>query len=266
VSVEALRDAYDAQLRTHVPARLPATITMSWDGPLLRTIGYGDRGWVEYRDLAGARGAEVDALIARQVEFFAGLGTRFEWKHHGHDQPADLTDRLRAAGFEPEPTETIMIGDLRTIDLRARPPAGVVVREVTDRSDLRGIAGLEGEVWGEDDTLGWIENLAAEREADPEGLDIFVAEAGDAGVVSAGWIRFPDGTDFGTLWGGATLAEWRGRGIYRSLVAARARLAVDRGLRYLETDASDDSRPILQRLGFIPVTTTTPWIWTPQAT
>ena len=28
-------------------------------------------------------------------------------------------------------------------------------------------------------------------------------------------------------------------------------------------DASDDSRPILERLGFVPVTATTPYIWSP---
>ena len=43
----------------------------------------------------------------------------------------------------------------------------------------------------------------------------------------------------------------------------RANLAAGRGFRYLETDASDDSNPILQRLGFVPVTTTTPYIWSP---
>ena len=98
----------------------------------------------------------------------------------------------------------------------------------------------------------------------PTGLRIFVAEAGDT-VVSAGWIRFPSGTEFGTLWGGATLPEWRGRGIYRALVAPARRLAAERGCRYLEVDASDDSRPILERLGFVPVTTTTPYVWSPPA-
>ena len=76
--------------------------------------------------------------------------------------------------------------------------------------------------------------------------------------------RYAAGTEFGTLWGGATLPEWRGRGIYRALVAERARLAAERGRHYLETDASDDSRPILERLGFVPVTTTTPYVWTPR--
>lgn len=262
----ALRAAYDEQLRVHVPARLPDGVQMSWDGPLLRTIGFGGRGWVEYRDLGGAEGADLDALIKRQVLYFGEQGQGFEWKAHGHDLPADLTERLRAAGFVPQATETIMIGDLGSIDLGARPPDGVVVGQVTDaseRSDLRGIAALEGAVWGEDDTVGWIDHLAAERAADPDGMAIFVAAAAGV-VVSAGWIRFPEATEFGTLWGGATLREWRGRSIYRSLVAERGRLAKDRGLYYLETDASDESRPILQRLDFVPVTTTTPWNWSPR--
>ena len=61
----------------------------------------------------------------------------------------------------------------------------------------------------------------------------------------------------------ATLQRWRRRGIYRALVAARARLAVQRGYRYLQVDASDDSRPILERLGFVPLTITVPYVFTP---
>lgn len=75
----------------------------------------------------------------------------------------------------------------------------------------------------------------------------------------------PPATEFATLWGGATAAEWRGRGIYRAVVAYRARLAKQRGRQYLQVDASDDSRPTLERLGFVAVTTTTPFVWTPPA-
>jgi cysteine synthase len=59
------------------------------------------------------------------------------------------------------------------------------------------------------------------------------------------------------------LEAWRGRGIYKATVAYRAGLAAERGFRLLEVDASNDSRPILERLGFVPVTTTTPFIWSP---
>jgi GNAT superfamily N-acetyltransferase len=79
-------------------------------------------------------------------------------------------------------------------------------------------------------------------------------------VVSAGWVRFVAGTAFATLWGGSTLPDWRGRGIYKALVRYRARLAVERGYSYLQVDASADSRPILERAGFVPVTTTTPYV------
>src|SRR2546423_9441704 len=59
-------------------------------------------GFVDYRDLAGLEGAQLEELIARQVHVFAERGEHFEWKLHGHDRPADLADRLRAAGFVPE--------------------------------------------------------------------------------------------------------------------------------------------------------------------
>jgi hypothetical protein len=47
-------------------------------------------------------------------------------------------------------------------------------------------------------------------------------------------------------------------------VAVRAADAIDNGHKYLQVDASDDSRPILERLGFVAVTTTTPYIWQPR--
>ena len=256
----ALLSAFDAQLRAHIHDRLPDAIRFERDGPLLRTTGFGDRGWIEYRDLGGIEGKELDRLIARQVAFFADRGEPFEWKQYGHDRPADLPERLRAAGFVPEDTETVVIARVETLALEPTLPDGIAIREVTERPDFRRIGAMEKAVWNDDHN--WLDDLADEREADPASLRVFVAEAGDA-VVSAGWMRFPSGTEFATFWGGATLAEWRGRGIYRALVAVRATLAAERGRRYIEVDASDDSRPILERLGFVPVTTTTPFVWSP---
>jgi GNAT superfamily N-acetyltransferase len=258
--VSQLLDAYDAQLRAHVHDRLPDSVRVERDGPLLRTVGFAGRGWVEYRDLAGLDGEELDALIARQVRIFLERGEPFEWKLHGHDRPADLPDRLRAAGLVPEDTETVVIGPVDAVAAEPSLPDGVVIREVRERGDFARIAQLEESVWDRDH--GWLDDLAEERAADPEGLRIFVAEAGDL-TVCAGWVRFPSGTEFVTFWGGATLPAWRGRGIYRALVAHRAKLAAERGRRYIEVDASDDSRPILERLGFVAVTTTTPWVWSP---
>jgi GNAT superfamily N-acetyltransferase len=137
------------------------------------------------------------------------------------------------------------------------------LRKVTERSDCDRIAAFEQTAWGDGEDQSWIAAmLETERTADPEGLSVLVAEA-DGAIVCAAWVRFQRGTGFATLWGGATLPKWRGRGIYRATIAHRASLATERGFRFLEVDASDDSRPILQRLGFTAVTTTTPYVWSP---
>lgn len=259
----ALLATYDAQLRDSQPERLPAGWRVEPDGPVTRTY-MGRSGFVGYRSVAGLAPAELDALIARQRDIFAGLGQEVEWKWHSHDLPADLPDRLRAAGFVPQERETVVVGLAEPLTHRSPAlPEGVRLREVTGRVDLDRIGAMESAVWSED--RSWLgEALAAEVAADPDGITIVVAQAGET-VVSAGWIRYVPGTDFAGLWGGSTLEAWRRKGIYRALVAHRARLAVARGYRYLQVDASDNSRPILERLGFVPLTETVPFVFTPPA-
>jgi GNAT superfamily N-acetyltransferase len=57
-----------------------------------------------------------------------------------------------------------------------------------------------------------------------------------------------------------TLPEFRGRGLYKATVARRAELARERGYRWLYVDALPTSRPILECLGFVKLTTTTPYV------
>jgi len=264
LDVADLRARYDAQLRTVVPDPLPEGLHVERDGPLLRFTGYGSGGGVAYRDLAAIEGAELDELIARQVRVFAERGEEFEWKLHGHDEPADLPERLLAQGFVPEDLETVVIAPVADVAGEAIPPEGVSLREVSARADLERISAMEDAIW-HDGRAGWLaDSLETERAADPDAMTIVVAESADQ-IVCAGWVRFVSGTDFATLWGGGTLPAWRRRGIYHALVAYRANLAAARGFRFLQVDASSESRPILERMGFVSVTTTTPYIWTPPA-
>ena len=229
-------------------------------GRLLRVVGE-YRGFVSGpRDLSGH---DVDALIAAQTAFFGARGEAVEWKVRGHDLPDDLPDRLRAAGFAAEPTETVVIA--RVADMPAEPAApsasdGVVIRRVGGEA-IPAIVAMESQVWGRDCAfIG--DHLAGSLAADPDRLAVFTAEAAGE-VVAAAWAALREERIFASLYGGSTLKPWRGRGIYRALVAARTRLAAQHGYRYLHVDASDDSRPILERLGFTAITTTTPYIWSP---
>lgn len=261
MGADDLLAAYD-QLRGRLPDRLPEGVHAERDGPLVRTAGWPHGGFVDYRDLAGLDGADLDELIARQVRLFAERGERFEWKWHGHDRPADLPDRLRAAGFVADPQETVMAAPARTIAREPVLPPGVTLREATEDADFRRIEALEERIWGREQTRGIAYMLSARRAIDPRGLAVFVAEAGGE-MICAAWMRLDGGTSFARLHGAATLSEWRSRGVYRAILAQRANLAVEREYRYLQVDASDNSRPILERLGFDVLTTTTPFRWCP---
>ena len=257
--------AYDKQIRARITAREIAAGRADRSGPVIRKTFPGERGLISYCDLAGLSGAALDNLIARQRDHFARLGVAAEWKYHSHDRPADLPDRLAAAGFVPEDAETLLLGESARLARAgaAGLPDGVALREVTAAADLERIRDLEQAVWGDDHD--WLPGVLSRDIDDPDDpCVVVVAEAGQD-VVCAGWIRFHRGTDFASLWGGSTLPRWRRRGIYRATVAYRARLASARGFRYLQVDASDDSAPVLQRLGLLAVATTIPFVWSPAA-
>jgi len=76
--------------------------------------------------------------------------------------------------------------------------------------------------------------------------------------VSIGRLYTHPESQFGGLFGGATLPTHRGLGFYRAVVAARARDAIAMGAHYLIVDALPTSRAILERLGFQRITDTWP--------
>jgi hypothetical protein len=239
-------------------------------GRILRAMGPSDGhagAFIGWQDFAGLSGAEVDALVREQVDAFRALGRPSEWKHYDHDVPADLSGRLVAAGLEAQDAEALVVGSTAQVlaACRASGPAdAVAVRRLTDPAELPAVAALHGLVWGEE--TPWLAGELADEIADrPEGTVVFLAEDVATGaLVSAAWIRL--GTDFAGLWSGSTHPGFRRRGAYRALVAARAELAADHGVRYLQVDASPDSEPILRRLGMRRLATTTPHTWEPAPT
>lgn len=227
---DALLSAYDTHLRG-----APEILDAAWhdrDGPLLRAI-FDDTGFVTTLPLTTYDVQDLDGMITRTIDFFARDTdvTQFEWKTRGHDHPAELMDRLTAHGLVAGETETVMIGEAALLTAWD-PPEGITLRKMSD-----GQPGLGDRV----------EHWVAQ---DPAGT-----------VVTRGRLEFVPGTEFAGLWGGSTMPEWRRRGIYRALTSARARSAVARGVRYLHSDCSSASRPILERAGLVAVTTTTPYIW-----
>jgi len=182
---------------------------------------------------------DVEALVARLRE----LPGHVEWKYYAHDEPADLPERLLAAGLVPEDEETLLVADVEAIP----PPPP----ELDLRSEPAEFEALALSVFGRGSATGFPATSRA------------VVAYVDGRPASAGRVDLEPDSDFAGLFGGATLPEFRGRGLYRATVAKRAELARERGYRWLYVDALPTSRPILERLGFVALTTTTPYV--PQA-
>ena len=264
MTTDALLAAYDEQLRTD--AEMARAHEVVREGPLLWGV-FDHGGFVSYRDLGGVEGDALDALIERTIAHYRDDTdvAAFEWKSRGHDRPDDLGDRLVAHGLVAEPQETVMIGEasLLAVDvpLADTPQGPVVVRRLEPGpsavDDVTRMLDAQESVFG---TGRGPSVDSALRELESGGSELWVAEVGDR-VVCGGRLTPVEGTEFAGIWGGSTLPEFRGRGIYRALVAARARSAVARGIRFIHSDCTDMSRPILERSGLLAVTTTTPYVW-----
>jgi ribosomal protein S18 acetylase RimI-like enzyme len=211
--------------------------------------------------------ASADEVIAAEVRFFRERGERFEWKLYSYDEPADLPDRLAAAGFVPEEPESLMIAAIAEIidELRsAELPPGITLDRATDEAGVARLIRVHELVFGSDESeLG--ASLREQLAEAPETIDMVIAMSREEPVSAArtDFLAGTAGTQFAGLWGGGTLPQWRRRGIYRALVRHRAELAAERGYTYLTVDASDESRPILERIGFERLAITTPYIWSP---
>lgn len=250
---DAVLALFDQQMRQGARADSPTARVERING-VVRQVGT-DHDWngVLWSDLDRDT---ADAAIAAQVRHFASMGREFEWKLYAHDRPDDLAARLRAAGFTPEPEETLMVAQIHDLPTDVDLPEGVHLVPVTDAAGVDLMVDVHEQAFGMDGSRLRRQLLAGDS-------DMVVAMAGDVPVCAARMESHP-GTLFASLWGGGTVTAWRGRGIYRALVAYRARVAAERGYRYLQVDASDDSLPILRRLGFVPLTVTTPHTYEEQ--
>jgi len=248
----ALLERFDAQIRRGILAEPGYRVERT--SRVVRIIG----AWncVLYADLDQETAASE---VASQVDCFRARGEPLQWKVYGHDEPRTLVRHLYAAGFSVAATETLMALDLAQHALDSAVPHDIVVRRLTDADELSDVATVAEAAFGES-----IASLLEEFEARlPLGTLAFYLAYHDGVPVAAGRLELPRGADFAGLYGGGTVPEYRHRGIYRGLVAARAQEAQTRGYRYLNVEAADSSRPILERLGFVALSEVSTWYWQP---
>jgi hypothetical protein len=250
--------AYDAQLRGEV--ELATALRVERLGPLLLGVFPGGQGFITAAEPGGTGQGSVAALVPEalaRLSSDAEVG-EIEWKTRAHDDTPGLHGALTAAGFVAGEPEAVMIGEASLLAVDLSLPEGVALRTVSSPDEVRAASAMTGQVFGRADSEGRIEELLA---LIADGAELWIAEA-DGEIISSGRLEPVPGTEFAGIWGGATREDWRHRGVYRALTAHRARSAIRRGMRYLVSDSTEFSRPILERSGFVRVSTTTPYEWT----
>jgi GNAT superfamily N-acetyltransferase len=252
-----LRALYDREVRRELT---PPDGVRSVTPRLVRIVHPPPRmSYIAHSDLAGLDAAAVGAVIDGEIAHFGRHGGPFEWTLFGHDAPSDLIVHLGARGFDIDEPEEVMTLDLTgtlTSLVGRRHPA---VREVGVEG-LPAVQALSERVWKRDFS-GLYKRLEHHLSL-PGYLRMFVAEV-EGVTASVAWIYLHPGIRFAGLYGGSTLAAYRGRGLYSALLAARVAVAREAGYRFLTVDAGPMSRPIVLRHGFEPLAWARACVWRP---
>lgn len=172
-----------------------------------------------------------------------------EWELGESSTPDELVTILLELGLERDEHEPEAVG--MALDGRAgwEAPSDVEARPVRSVAELVAARRIQGAAFG-DASAPDLERVRRDFDAEGQLGSTFVALL-DGEIVAAGYASYtPHGS---ILFGGATREDARGRGAYRALVAARADEAKRRGAPTLVVHAGRMSRPILERLGFRPV-------------
>ncbi|MFN8158076.1 MAG: hypothetical protein U0R68_11705 [Candidatus Nanopelagicales bacterium] len=205
---------------------------------------------------------DVDDALDEARAWFAELGQpEHAWWIGDSATPDDLEQRLARRGLVPDPEQPTAAAMV----LDGPPPAAaapdVEVRALRDADDLRLMLEIDAAVWTvtEHDREHLLDDLEGQwaRVAAQPGRTTYLALLDGVPSAYGTLVMTPSGV--GTLLGGSTLPEARGRGLYQALVLRRWQDAVAQGAPGLVVQASPMSRPVLERLGF--VTTGTVRLW-----
>jgi hypothetical protein len=175
--------------------------------------------------------------------------------------PKDLCSRLERAGFRHDYTSELMIAKVADVLTDVDLPPGVSLFTENGPVGIDRLIEVHERVFGTDHSQ-LRRSLLAQFSSSPWLSELVVAMA-EGGPVASSRVEFLPARDFASLWGGSTLLEWRGSGLFRAMVAHRAREAAKRGYQYLYVTASSESRPILERISFESLGPILTYAWQP---
>ena len=205
----------------------------------------------------------TEEVIEEQIDYYARQGRPFEWRVFSHDAPPDLRERLMAQGFKAQKRDAVMVMNVRMANPCLLEPVAVDVRRVTDQAKLGVMIDLLAAQYGADFS-GLARLLGEDLRERPSYSSVYLAYV-EGQPAGAAWIQFPARSQFATLWGGTVLEKFRGRGLYSALLAVRVQEAIHRGYGLLVLEATNETRPLVEKFGFDLLTYAHSCMWLPSS-
>lgn len=202
------------------------------------------------------RSDQAAGVIREARVAFARHRLRFMWILDPETEPASFPDDLAAHEVFPEPDapEVAVMVLAAGADVGAPDIAGLVIRDaLASTESFRAADAVNALAFGSGPRDTTAEAAAAQERRRRDQLAagnrrFLLATVDGEPAGSAGMTLFPP---FGAIMnGGAVLETFRGRGVYRALIAERLRLAREAGVPGVSVWGGPMSKPILSRIGF----------------
>ncbi len=254
----ALLALYDDTMRRNVriagcAREITTTVTRS-------TTITGSQRYLMWHDFAPS-----DAATAVDEELHAvqGRARVLMWKLYAHDVAHDaLRDALLARGFSENDASTLMVVSVATLaDSLTKAAAAttdsatLTARQLTTAKHLDAYQEIWDDVWPDAPNSRYVNDYRTLIEHNEPGVLFYAGFTFNDEPVTSGYMFHHPGNAIALLCGGTTKAPWRRQHAYTRMLAVRAQAALERGASYLAVEASPESKPILERLGFMPLST-----------
>lgn len=194
---------------------------------------------------------DAGAVIAEVRGIFAARRLPLMWIIDPETEPADFGARLELAGAMPEghaPEVAVMVLPVDA-ELDAPSVAGLEMHDALADAELFRLAdGVNAEAFHESARDPGPQERRRANQLAAGNRRVVLATVDGEPAGSAGMTLYPPAGAI--LNGGAVRPQFRGRGVYRALVAERLRMGREAGVAGLQVWGGRMSAPILEKLGF----------------
>ena len=194
------------------------------------------------------RADDAEEVIREARAIIAPHHLAVNWILDPDTQPADFADHLARHGVELEDEVAVMVLPIESV-IENPDVAGLEMHDaLADPQAFSAADDVNSEAFGESLRSGDALERRRKNQLAAGNRRLLLATVDGEPAGSAGLTLFPP--QGAIINGGAVRPKFRGRGVYRALLAARLEIARDAGAAGLAVWGGDMSAPILAGLGF----------------